>query len=168
MNCIQILRRPLKIVQADDPLRLSIPGYQACDVFFQVNVLDPTHDRRPQEHLPRFFTPRPFASVHLTPAGNHDWPRPIREQAPQVHFAVDVIQPQLYELRALLDQVTMLGNDVPVPTSPDAYADHCLAANSGNDATVMEANPNKYTLLGPSLSLWDQGPAPPHPVASWR
>ena len=50
--------------------------------------------------------------------------RSVREQAPEIDLAVDVVESQFNELSTLLDQVTMLGNHMPVTTSTDTDADH--------------------------------------------
>jgi hypothetical protein len=48
----------------------------------------------------------------------------VGQQAPQVHFAVDVVQPQLDQFGSLLDQVSMLGDHVAVAAAGNADANH--------------------------------------------
>ena len=57
-------------------------------------------------------------------AGDHDRAGPIGHQPPDVHLAVDVVQSQFDQLRALVDQVPMFRNDVPVPAATNADANH--------------------------------------------
>ena len=49
---------------------------------------------------------------------------PLGQQPLEVHLAVDVIQPQLDQLGALLDEVLVLGDHVPVAAAADADAEH--------------------------------------------
>ena len=66
----------------------------------------------------------PLAAVALAAAGDDHRRGPIGQQPLQVHFAVDVVQPQLDQLGALLDQVAMLGDHVAVTAAGDADANH--------------------------------------------
>ena len=49
---------------------------------------------------------------------------PVGHQPPQVHVAVDVVQPQFDQPGALVDQVPVLGDHVSVPAAANADADH--------------------------------------------
>ena len=55
----------------------------------------------------------------------------------QVHVAVDVVQAQFDQLGALLDQVPMFRDHVPVPAAANADANHNEGLGLGtNDASV--------------------------------
>ncbi|RIK75788.1 MAG: hypothetical protein DCC68_20610 [Planctomycetota bacterium] len=61
----EIRRRLPEIVQADDPLRLAKPRNARRNVLFDVDVVGPFADRRPQQELPIRLGERPFAAVPL-------------------------------------------------------------------------------------------------------
>ena len=120
----QIFRRLTKVVVTDDAFRLAIAADGGRGVFFQIDVIHAVDDRGPQHHLPLVFGAAPFAAVGFAPNGNHYRARPLAQQPLQIHLPVDVVQPQFDQLRALSNQVTMLGDHVPMPPAADGNTNH--------------------------------------------
>ena len=74
--------------------------------------------------MPLLFAAGPLAAVVLAAAGDDHRRRAIGQQSLEVHLAVDVVEPQLDQLRPLLNQVPMLGDHVAVAAAGDADANH--------------------------------------------
>ena len=65
-----------------------------------------------------------FAAVLPASAGDQHRPWPIADQAWEARVAVDVVQSQLDQLGALLDQVPMFGDHVLVAAAANTDAYH--------------------------------------------
>src|SRR6185437_17117160 len=97
-----------------------------------------------QEHPPLFFRTAVFAAVLRSPQGQNHRTRPLGQQPLQVDLAVDVVEPQFDQWRALLDQVLVFRDHVAMATASDTYANHgqrtsvvdSAAANCGPSPAV--------------------------------
>ena len=123
----EIVGRLAEIVEADDPFRAAEAGDGCGQIILQVDVLHPFRNRRPQQQRPLLLAAGELAAVGRPPAGDDHRARPVRHQPPEVDFSVEVVQPQLDQAGALIDQVPILRDHVPMPAAANAYADH------GND-----------------------------------
>ncbi len=124
VHFFQILGRLAEVVQADDPLGLAVAGDRRRDVFFEVDVFDPLGDGRAQQHAALLFAAAVLAAVVRPPAGDDHGAGPIGKQTLEVDVAVDVVQPQFDQLGALVDQMLVFRDDVPMTAAADADANH--------------------------------------------
>ena len=120
----EVLGRLAEVVEADDPLGLAEAGNGGGDIVFQVDVLDPFGDGRPQEELPLLFRPVPLPAVGGAAAGDHYGARPLGDQAAEVDGPADVVQPQLDQLGPQLGEVPMFVDHETVAAAADADANH--------------------------------------------
>ena len=124
VDVVEIVGRLAEVVQADDPLGAAETRNRRGDVLFQVDVVHALGDRAPQQQQPLILAAGKLPAVDGPAAGDDHRARPVGHQPPQVHLAVDVVQPQFDQLGALVDQVPMLRNHVSVPAAANADADH--------------------------------------------
>ena len=120
----EVVGRLAEVVVADDPLGLAEAGDLAGDVLFEIDVLDPLGDGRPQQHQALIFAAGEFSPVRGAAAGDDDRAGPVGDQPLDVRLAVDVIDAEFDELGALLDEVAVFGDDVAMAAAADADADH--------------------------------------------
>ena len=114
----------LEVVVTHDPLRLAIPRHLGGDVVLEIDVVGPLDDRRAEEHEAGLFGLLPAAAVGDPAAGHDDRAGPLRKEPFRLHRALEVIEPQFDEWHAVLREMAVLCNDVSMPASADADADH--------------------------------------------
>ncbi len=82
-----------------------------------------------QDKALRFYTEvLGFVKKTDVPAGDDRRRGPAGNQPLDIHHPPNVVQPQLDEFGALLDEVAVLGDRMPVSPAPDADANHGSAA----------------------------------------
>jgi len=112
------------VVVAHHPPGLPVAADAAGDVVLEVDVVGPLDDREPQELQAGLLRLLPPAAVLLPAAGHDRRTGAILEEPLDLHFALDVVEPQLDERDAVVGQVLVFGDHVPVAAATDAHADH--------------------------------------------
>ena len=133
VDFVEVVGRLAEVVQADDPLGLAESRNRRGDVVLQIDVLDALGNRRPQQQQPLLLAAGELPAVDRAAAGDDHRAGPVGHQPPQVHLAVDVVQPQFDQLGALVDQVPMFGNHVPMPAAANADANHGEGRGVGDE-----------------------------------
>ncbi len=123
-DVLQVDRRGLRVVVADDPLGLAEAANLGGDVHLEVDVVDAQRHRLAQELLPLVFVAAPQAAVD--PAANREDQRrgTILEYPLQFRLAAQTVDPQLDQFDAGLGCLLPFLEQRRVPASPDRYADH--------------------------------------------
>ena len=103
---------------------IDATGDGAGKVLLEVDVFDPFGNRRTEQQLALALAAGPFTPVLLATTGDHHRARAIGNQPSQPYLAVDVVQTQLHQFRAPLDQMAVLGDHVSVAATGNADADH--------------------------------------------
>ena len=109
---------------AHDPLGLAIAAHAAGDIILEIDVVGTLRDRQPQELQAGLFRVVPAAPILLAAAGHDRRARAVLEQPFDLHFPLDVVKPQFDQLNAVVGQVLVFGDHVPVAAATDAHADH--------------------------------------------
>ncbi len=124
VDFVEVVGRLAEVVQADDPLGASETGDRRGHVVFQIDVLDALGDGGPQQQPALLLAAGELPAVGGPAASDDHRAGPVGHQPLQVHLAVDVVQPQFDQTGALVDQVPILGDHVPVPAAANADANH--------------------------------------------
>ena len=124
MQAVEVSGRFSEVVVANNPFCLTEARDLCRDVFFQVDVVGSFSDRRAQQHQSGLFEVGEFSAVTLPPTGHDYRAGSVVEQSLDVDAAMDVVQAQFDQFGALVDQVTMFGDYVPVTAASDANTDH--------------------------------------------
>ena len=120
----EVGRGLLEVMVANDPLRHPVAANAGSDVILEVYIIGPFDDGRPQQGQPRLFGMLPAAAVALPPAGHDDGAGAVPEEPLHLHLALEIVEPQLDEPDAVLHQMLVFGDHVPMPATADAHADH--------------------------------------------
>jgi hypothetical protein len=126
VDFLEVVRGAAEVVVADDALGLAVARNLSGDVLLEVDVLDSRRDGASQKHQPLLLGAGVLAAVPLAANGHHHGRGPVLQEPCQVHFALQVIEAQLNELRALFHEVPVLGDHRAVPPAANAHADHAV------------------------------------------
>lgn len=124
MDRRQIGGRLVKIVMADDPLGAAVARDAGGDVVLEIDIVGrPLRSRFAAQAggLPPIDSTvrRPRAA-----AGRNDGTVTFSQQTRHLHRTLDVVEPKFHQADAVLGQILVFGDDVPVPAPSDADADH--------------------------------------------
>ena len=70
------------------------------------------------------FASGELAAIGRAAASDNRGTGPLRQQLPQIHFAVDVVQTEFDQCDALFDQTPMFRDHILLPGVANADADH--------------------------------------------
>ena len=121
---LEIDGRLVKIVVADDPLRRAIAWHALGDIILEIDVIGPLDDRRSQHQPAGFLGLPPASTIRCAAAGGNHGAVSFPEQTRHLHGPLDVIKPQFHQADAVVGQILVFGDDVPMTAPSDADADH--------------------------------------------
>ena len=123
-DVLEVDRRGLHVVVADDPLGLAEPADLGGDVHLEVDVIDPRGDRLADQLLPLLLVAAPEAAVDAAPDREDQRRGPILEDPLQVRLAAQAVDPQLDQVDAGLGRLFPFLGQRGMPAPPDRHADH--------------------------------------------
>ncbi len=117
---LEILRRFVKIVIADDAFGLAVSGNRGRDILFQVDVVHSFGDGGPKNELPLLFSPPKPSPITFSAARHDHRAGTFVEEPLHVDRTIDVVEPNFDQLHALLRKIPMLCDHMPMASSSNA------------------------------------------------
>ena len=131
MDLFQIAGRLIEVVVTDNALRIAVARNLTGDLHFEINIIHPVRDRRPQQRHTFFLRPSPKTTVFGSSTSCHHRTAGSAHQTFQVDRATNEIQTQLNQLSALFDNMFVFRHHHGVTSATNTNANHYLNRPSG-------------------------------------